>query len=98
MIFKDCVEAMKHCHPCQLYTRKMQSHPALLFLVILVGPFTKWGIDYVMCNPVWARGKKNIIVVLDFFTKWAEAMPTFKADGETAAFFRFQPNHLVLLK
>ena len=31
MIFKDCVEAMKRCHPCQLYSRKMWSHPALLF-------------------------------------------------------------------
>ena len=54
MVFKDCVEAVKHCHPCQLYTRKMRSHPAPLFPVILVGPFMKWGIDYVMCNPASA--------------------------------------------
>ena len=24
-IFKDCVEAMKHCHPCHIYTRNMWS-------------------------------------------------------------------------
>ena len=56
MIFKDYVEAMKHCHTCHLYTRKMQSYPASLFSVISVGPFTKWGIDYVTCNPVSAVG------------------------------------------
>ena len=54
-----------------------------------MGPFTKWGIDYMTCNQVLARGHKYIIVVVDYFTKWAEAMPTFKVDGETIAFFIF---------
>ena len=26
---------------------------------------------------------------MDYFTKWAEEIPTFKADGETANFFVF---------
>ena len=62
-IFKDCVEAVKRCHPCQLYTRKMQSHPAPLFLIVSVGPFMKWGIDYVTCNPALAGGHRYIIVI-----------------------------------
>ena len=41
------------------------------------------------CNPASAGGHKYIIVAVDYFTKWAEAMPTFKADGETAYFFVF---------
>ena len=41
------------------------------------------------CNPASARGHKYIIVAVDYFTKWAEAMPIFKADGETTAFFVF---------
>jgi len=28
-------------------------------------------------------------VVVDYFTKWAEAMPTVKSDDETAAHFVF---------
>ena len=88
-IFKDCVEAVKRCHPCQLYTKKMRLQPAPLFPVVSVGPFMKWGIDYVTCNPVSARGHKYINVVVDYFTKWAEAMPTFKDNGETATFFVF---------
>ena len=67
----------------------MWSHPALLFPVILVGPFMKWGIDYVTCNPTSSGGHKYIIVAVDYFTKWEKAMPTFKADEETAAFFMF---------
>ena len=67
----------------------MRSHPTPLFPIVLVGPFMKWGIDYVTCNPASAGWHKYIIVAIDYFTKWAEEMPTFKADGETAAFFVF---------
>ena len=67
----------------------MWSHPTLLFPFISVGPFTKWGIDYVICNPISAGGHKYIIVTVDYFTKWEKAMPTYKAYGETAIFFVF---------
>jgi hypothetical protein len=60
-----------------------------MFPVITVGPFTKWGIDYTTCNPPSARGHRYIIVAVGYFTKWVEAMPTFKDDGETAALFLF---------
>ena len=96
MVFKDCVEAVKQCHPCHLYTRKMWLHPAPLFLIISVGPFMKWGIDYMTCNPSSAGGHKYIIVTVDYFMKWAEAMPTFKADGETVAFFCVQSNYCMI--
>jgi hypothetical protein len=60
-----------------------------MFPVITVGPFTKWGIDYTTCNPPSARGHHYIIVAVDYFMKWVEAMPTFKDDGETATLFLF---------
>ena len=41
------------------------------------------------CNLASAGGHHHIIVVVDYFTKWAEAMPTVKSDGETAAHFVF---------
>jgi hypothetical protein len=88
-LIKDCIESVKKCHPCQIFSRKMRAHPAPMFPVITVGPFTKWGIDYTTCNPPSARGHRYIIVAVDYFTKWVEAMPTFKDDGETAALFLF---------
>jgi hypothetical protein len=90
---KDCIESVKKCHPCQIFSRKMRAHPAPMFPVITIGPFTKWGIDYTTCNPPSARGHRYIIVAVDYFTKWVEAMPTFKDDGETAALFLF--NHII---
>jgi len=60
-----------------------------MFPVITVGPFTKWGIDYTTCKPPSAQGHRYIIVAVNYFTKWVEAMPTFKDDGETAALFLF---------
>ena len=60
-----------------------------LHMIITIGPFTKWGIDFMDCNPASAREHHHIIVVVDYFTKWAEAMPIVKSDGETAAHFVF---------
>jgi hypothetical protein len=61
--------------------------------MITFGPFTKLGIDYITCNPPSARGKRYIIVAMDYFTKWVKSTPTFKDDGETAGLFLF--NHII---
>jgi hypothetical protein len=67
----------------------MRAHPTPMFPIIIVGPFTKWGIDYATCNPPSARGHHYIIVAVDYFMKWVKAMPTFKDKGETIALFLF---------
>eukprot|EP00253_Pinus_taeda_P012164 PITA_12164 len=72
---------------------KYASTPTPLHPVVTVGPFAKWGIDYVPCNPRSAGGHGFIIVVVDYFTKWAEAIPTLTEDGHTAAQFLF--NHVI---
>jgi hypothetical protein len=74
---------------CQIFSRKMWAHPAPMFHVIVVGPFTKWGIDFTTCHPTLARGHRYIIVAVDYFTKWVEAMPTFSNDGEMTDAFHF---------
>ena len=92
-IFKDCILAICSCHECQIYHRKMHAPSAPLHPVVTVGPFAKWGINYTTCNPRSAGGHGFIIVVVDYFTKWAEAMPTLTEDGHTAAQFLF--NHVI---
>lgn len=69
--------------------KKMRAHPAPLFPVIVVGPFSRWGIEFKTCTPASARGHKYIIVAFDYFTKWVKAMPTIKNDGETMTIFIF---------
>jgi hypothetical protein len=88
-IFKYYIEAVKKCHPYQVFTQKMRSHLAPLHPVITVGPFTKWGVDFLDCSPTSAGGHQHIIMVINYFTKWVEAMLTMKSDGKTVAFFIF---------
>ena len=71
----------------------MRAPLAPLQPIIVVGPFAKWGIDFITCNPHSAKGHGYIIIVVDYFTKWTEAMPTFTTDGKTAATFIF--NHVI---
>ena len=71
----------------------MHAPPVPLHLVITVGPFAKWGIDFMTCNPHLAEEHAYIIVAMDYFTKWAEAMPTLAADGKTTTQFIF--NHII---
>ena len=51
------------------------------------------GIDFMTCNPTSAGGHGYIIVAVNYFTKWAEAMPTLNNNGETDTLFLF--NHVV---
>jgi hypothetical protein len=92
-LFKDCITVVQKCHACQTYHQKIRSHPAPLHPVVSVGPFAKWGIDFMTCHPHSAGGHGYIIVAVDYFTKWAEAMPTFDNTGKTAALFLF--NHVI---
>ena len=89
LFFKDCVDVVNKCHPCQVFARNMCSRTASLHPIITAGPLTKWGLDFMDCNPASAPGHHHIIVVVDYFTKWAEAMPIVKSDGETAMHFVF---------
>ena len=45
------------------------------------------------CKPTSAEGHGYIIVAIDYFTKWDEAMPTYVEDGNNAALFLF--NHVI---
>jgi hypothetical protein len=91
--FNECIIAIQKCHAYQTYNQKIWSHPTPLHPVVLVGPFAKWGIDFMTCNPHSAGGHGYIIVVVDYFMKWAEAMPTFDNTRKTAKLFLF--NHVI---
>lgn len=36
-------------------------------------PFAQWGIDLIGLLPIAKGGCKFVVVVVDYFTKWAEA-------------------------
>jgi hypothetical protein len=45
------------------------------------------------CKTTLAGGHSYIIVVVDYFTKWVESMPTVLNDGHTVALLFF--NHII---
>jgi hypothetical protein len=67
----------------------MRAHLAPMFRVIVFGPFTKWGIEFTTCDLTSARVHRCIIVAVDYFTKWVEAMPKFNNDGKNEPLFIF---------
>jgi hypothetical protein len=86
-IFKYFVEVVRKCHPYQVFMNKSHAHPTHLHLFITIGPLIKWGIDFTTCHSTFCYGHKCIIVVIDYFTKWVETMPTFTNDGNVATLF-----------
>jgi hypothetical protein len=92
-LFKDCITAIQKFHACQTYNNKIRSHLAPLHPVVSIGPFTKWGIDFMTCNLHSGEGHGYIIVAVDYFTKWEEATPTFDNTRKNEALFIF--SHII---
>ena len=90
---KDCHEAVKKFPPCRLFYRKKCTYPSPLHPIIVVGPYTKWGIDFMHYKPTSIGGHGYIIVAIDYFTKWVEAMPTYAENGKIFTLFLF--NHVI---
>eukprot|EP00253_Pinus_taeda_P008108 PITA_08108 len=55
-IFKDCIIAVRSYHACQIFDCKTRLPPAPLHPVVAVGPFPKWGIDFMTFNPTSTGG------------------------------------------
>ena len=76
-----------------MFTSKKCTHTSPLHPVVAVGPVTKWGIDFMHCRPTSAKGHGYIIVAVEYFTKWVEAMPTYAEDRKTIVTILIQPYH-----
>ena len=76
-----------------MFTSKKCTHLAPLHPIVAIGPFEKWGIDFMHCRPTSVGGHGYIIVAVDYFTKWVEAMPTYVEYMNIAALFLF--NHII---
>nr|GEU59132.1 reverse transcriptase domain-containing protein [Tanacetum cinerariifolium] len=69
---KDARDMIQKCSDCQVHrpvTRHPQQH---LTLITAPWPFYKWGIDIAGPFPEGPGKVKNLIVVMDYFTKWIE--------------------------
>jgi hypothetical protein len=50
---------------------------------LVIEPFDCWGFDFMGPFPP-SKGYTDILLVVDYVTKWVETTPTKSADGETS--------------
>lgn len=72
---RDAAEYAKKCDKCQRYSALIRAHPERLTVIFCPWPFVKWGIDIIGPMPTALGGLKFAVVAVDYFTKWAEAIP-----------------------
>ena len=65
----------RKCDKCQRYSALIRAHPERLTVIFCLWPFVKWGIDIIGPMPIAPGGLKFAVVAVDYFTKWAEAIP-----------------------
>jgi hypothetical protein len=71
---KDCINFVRRCHKCQVYSNKINASPAPLFNMVSPWPFAMWGIDVIgPINPKACNEHRFILVAIDYFTKWVKA-------------------------
>ena len=91
-LFSDAVEFVKRCDPCQRATKPQNWDRMPLSMNLATQPFEKWEIDFVgPISPAAINSQaRYIIVATDYFTKWAEAKATRKADARSTAKFLYE--------
>ena len=75
---KDCFHFVKKCHQCQIHGDLIHSPHSELHPMAAPWPFVAWGMDVIgLIEPKTSNGHRFILVAIDYFTKWVEAI-TFK--------------------
>ena len=64
-IFRYCILAVRSCHAYQIFDRKICKLSTPMHPIVSMGRFSKWGIDFMTCNPRLFGGHGYIIVAVD---------------------------------
>ncbi|PKI70613.1 hypothetical protein CRG98_008987 [Punica granatum] len=84
----DCVKHVRRCHRCQVYADQIKAPPNELRLMTAPWPFSMWGMDVIgPINPKASNGHLFILVAIDYFTKWIEAITLASVTAKVVARF-----------
>lgn len=82
---KDVKDYVQSCDECSRKKRLQQPTRAQLQTIPVGGPMEMLAMDFIGPLPVTDSGNKYILVVADYYTKWAEAFPLRDQRAETVA-------------
>ena len=69
------MDYVKSCHDCHMHTNLNHVPPSELYSMTSPWPFSVWGIDvFGRIAPKVSNGHEYILVAIDYFTKWVEAI------------------------
>lgn len=91
-LFKDEREYVRKCESYQRMGWLVQSDEMPLQPQVLIEPFERWALHFVgPINPM-SKGKKYILVCIDYVTKWVEARALPRATQKVVVDFLFSNN------
>ncbi|KAM2122476.1 hypothetical protein PS2_018996 [Malus domestica] len=85
---KDCLEHVKKCQACQFHANFIHQLLEPLHHTVASWLFDAWGLDVVgLIAPKSSAGEAYILAAMDYFSKWAEAIPLREVKKETVVHF-----------
>ena len=72
---KEAQEYVKKCDQCQRFTLNIHQSGGVFNPLSSPWPFTQWGLDIVGPFPKAVGNKRNLLVSINYFTKWVKAEP-----------------------
>jgi len=75
-MLKDCIEFANGCQEWQKHAGIQRVLPRELHSIVKPWPFRGWALDVIgQVKPKSSKGHNYILVGIDYFTKWIEAIP-----------------------
>lgn len=94
-LFKDANRLVRRCDSYQRFSGRLRALGSLpLQPVSIESPFKQWGMDLISdISDHSSAGYKWILVVIDYLTKWVDAIPSRKATHQVVMDFLL--NHII---
>ncbi|KAK4469996.1 hypothetical protein MN116_000019 [Schistosoma mekongi] len=85
LIHRDVEEFCKSCDTCARVKSPSKHSRAKLIPMVTTAPYQRAGVDVMGPFPTSQHGNRYILVMVDYFTKWFEAVPIPQQDAATIA-------------
>lgn len=93
-MLKDCVEFAKGFQECQVHAGIQRVPASELHSIIKPWPFRGWALDLIgEIRPPSSKSQRYILVGVDYFTKWIEAIPLPNVNQEDV--IEFIQKHII---